>query len=402
MILGVNVFYYPRSMIVLFPYMARWNSANTSRYYHLFNKIADAGRTVIVVQPPPKVSEETNYIDLPMKEHPNIKIHTVKIQKGLWNCHFPLEKFIKKTFYTVFSFFFIKKMVNEYRPDVLVIYNLPQFIYTYIDIPIVFDYADGYISMMSHELGVRQSNVLCKLGQFLLDQIIKKSSLVTSVSSLLNDKINHSNKFLLPNGADITKEMDDKTTLHIDKNKPVIGYVGAFEYFIDLELMLNAAAAMPQYVFLLVGAGRDYSWVKDEVLNKKLNNVILTGAVPHKQAMQFIREMDICLNLFKKSNVSHAASPIKLFEYLAKERPVITTRLNEVERLDPDSRIFYYADTLNELTASVEMILNNSVLATEKVRRGIELINSGFNWDNIGKIFVHQIEMLEHKSSSAL
>lgn len=375
-------------MKFLFPYMARWNSANMSRYSHLFNKIAEAGHTVIVVQPPARISQETNYIDIPIHYHSNIILQTVEISPGLWNARMPMDKFFKKALYTIASYLRIRKLAAVEKPDAIVVYNLPQYIYTFIPVPIVFDYADDYIAMLAHELGVQRSNILCKIGDSLLSMLIQRASLVTSVSQMLHDTVRHPNAVLLPNGADLGAQPIEKDVLHIDKSKPVIGYIGAFEYFIDLDLMIETAASMPEYSFLIVGAGREFVRVKEAVRTRNLENVILTGAVSHRQAMQFALEMDVCLNLFVKSDVADAASPIKLFEYMAKGKPIISTRLREIVRIDPNGEIVYYADTLSEVTSAIREALTNVELRARKTARGSELVRSEYNWKAIAERFV--------------
>ena len=380
--------------------MARWNSANMSRYYHLFKRIAEAGHTVIVVQPPPRISEETNYIDLPMQNHGNIILHTVSVAPWLWNMKFPVDKFVKKALYTLQSMILMRRLLRQHEPDLLVVYNLPQYVYTFrSDIPVVFDFADDYLAMLQHELGVSKHNVLYRTSAWILGRLIRKSALVFCVSKLLQEKIPWKSSILLPNGASPTHPDPGTRTLHIDKSKPVIGYVGAFEYFIDIGLMLQAAERLPDCTFLLVGAGRDFQKTKEAVAQRKLGNVILTGAVPHHQAMQFILEMDICLNLFVKGDVANAASPIKLFEYLVNRKPVITTRLVEIHRIDPSAAVFFYADSLDELLGAIRTILTDKNECERHMRCGNSLIESGFTWDALANKFVLELETLVERTA---
>ena len=46
--------------------------------------------------------------------------------------------------------------------------------------------------------------------------------------------------------------------LPVDRGKTVVGYLGAFEYFVDMDMVLDAAAGLPDVVFWLVGGGRDF------------------------------------------------------------------------------------------------------------------------------------------------
>ena len=104
--------------------------------------------------------------------------------------------------------------------------------------------------------------------------------------------------------------------------------------------------------------------------------------------MQFIAEMDVCLNLFVKSEVSHAASPIKLFEYLASGKPVLTTRLMEVQRLDPHGDIVYYADDAAEAVATIRQLMRNDSNKAERMKRGKTLVEQHYTWEIIAQQFV--------------
>ena len=383
-------------MIILFPYMARWNSANRSRYYHLFNKIADLGHTVVVVQPPPRDSDETNYIDLPVEHHPNIRLVTVRMPTWLWKHSLPVDKLLKKALYSFGSYVTIRRLVRELRPNFLVLYNLPQYIYTFKnETPVVFDFADDYLAMLQHELNLSEKSAVYRLSSHILEKLVRRSKLVTIVSQRLRDRVRHTNILQLSNGADECLDNHPPTVLHIDRARPVVGYVGAFEYFIDLELMLEAAERLPRFTFILVGAGREFLRIKDSVAHRRLENVILTGAVHHRQAMQFISEMDICLCLFKKGPVADAASPIKLFEYIASGKPVIATRLTETLRIDQELQSLVYADTLEELLNAITWIEEHPEETKQKVARSMEIVRARYSWSTLARQLISRLEEIQ-------
>jgi len=382
--------------------MARWNSANRSRWYHLLNKIAEKGHTVIVIQPPSRISEETSYIEVPTQEQKNVVLHTVPISRWFWDMKFPVDKLFKKAFYTIRTFFVLKRLIKEYQADVLILYNIPQYVYTIGNsTPVIFDYADDYVSMLQHELHISSSHPISRFSALILRRLFRKSSLVVTVSHVLQEKIRHNSVIIIPNGANMPVESLEKSTLHIEKGKPVIGYVGAFEYSIDLDLMLSAAEQMEQYTFLLAGAGRDFQRVKKIVAEKKLNNVLLTGAVPHHQAMQCISKMDVCLNLRKKGDIAHAASPIKVFEYLINGKPIVTTRLHELLRLDERGEIFYYADTVEEVVSQIRHILENPAERRKKAEYGKQIALSTYTWDLLAEQFINAAWQLIHPNDNS-
>lgn len=98
------------------------------------------------------------------------------------------------------------------------------------------------------------------------------------------------------------------------------------------------------------------------------------------------------LNIFKKIPISYGASPIKLFEYVAMRRLVISTRLREVENIDDG--FLYYVDTAEELVKEIQNILKDKNKLIDKLKKGYNTINEYYNWD---KIAAELLGIVEHE-----
>ena len=63
---------------------------------------------------------------------------------------------------------------------------------------------------------------------------------------------------VVPNGVCLREAAGgDGKELRARYRPPIVGYLGAFEYFVDFDLVLTAARALREVTFLLVGAGRE-------------------------------------------------------------------------------------------------------------------------------------------------
>ena len=377
-------------MKILFPYMARWSSAHASRYYHLLMNVAEMGHTVYVLQPPSRGSSEANDIDVVLQSHPNVHVITVEISRKFWGADFPMEKLIKKMYFSIKSRSVLKEIVHREKVDLLYVYNLPQFLYL-IGKPtnVVFDLADDLLGMLKTELSITERHPLYRMSKFCLEWMMRKSEMVICISGPLFQTIDHPRKFLIPNGSRIKHLFSADAAGTSTRTRPVVGYVGAFEYSMALDQAIDGAARMPEIDFVLIGAGREFPRIQKRVTDMGLSNVTLTGALPHDQAMKIVSEMDICLNLFNKTDVSHAVSPLKLFEYLSLHRPVISTRLKEVERINKD--FLYFADTVDELVDQIRYILSHRDEAAAKTERGYQVTVTDFSWNTIAKNFVEAV-----------
>jgi glycosyltransferase involved in cell wall biosynthesis len=374
-------------MNFLFPYMARWKAINWTRYHQILTKLAQLGHQVHVFEPPSQQSDETNYQEIEVNIPDNFYLHETPLNDRIWRTHFPLNKIVKKGYYSISIVSQIRKFLKKHPIDVMLLYNIPQF--PLLNVPgcsIIFDFADDYIEMLRHEIGSLEKLQVLRLGNYLLNQMTSRSQMNLAVSNVLLNILPTGGR-LLPNGVDLNEfQIGCGTRLTDQFKRPVVGFIGSFEYFIDFELILDTAARLPQVTFLLVGSGRQTPRIEARIQSDRLENVKLTGGVPHHQIGQFIDVMDICLNVFKKIPVSHRACPIKLFEYLAMKKPVISTRLDEVKKID--TGYLWYADTAEEMEALITKMLSGEIKTQANIDLGYREVQQKYNWDVIARDFV--------------
>lgn len=380
-------------MKLLFPYMARWHAVNWSRYHSILYALADAGHEIHVMQPPPLESAETNFQEIKSRGHPNIKVHDVVLTKWLWQRRLPLDKLFKKAYYSLSALAHAKRLVAEHDIDVLLLYNIPQYRFSGIPgVKIVFDYADDYVDMLVYELGKLNNPIARWLARRMLAHMMQRATVTMTVSNVLAAQA-EGNVHVVPNGVSFEKAAATPPTPIqpvTNGGKPVVGFLGAFEYFIDLDLLVNVAKSMPDIHFLYVGSGRGWKGVEARVKQENIHNVQLTGGVPHDQVFAYIREMDVCLNLFTKIPVSHRACPIKLFEYLSQKKPVITTRLDELRFIDDE--FLLYGDNVDEVCQQIRNIFADRAAASARAEKGYEKTVREYTWNQIGKQFASLVD----------
>ena len=115
---------------------------------------------------------------------------------------------------------------------------------------------------------------------------------------------------------------------------PVIGYFGSIAAWIDVELIAWLARSRPQWSFLLIGhAFADVSALK------LLSNVRLVGAQPYESLPGWAKAFDVAIIPYRLNQQVKNANPLKLREYLATGRPVVTVSNPEIDRFSKWVRI---------------------------------------------------------------
>jgi len=125
-------------------------------------------------------------------------------------------------------------------------------------------------------------------------------------------------------------------------NDFVIGWVGSFRKFHNLDLLIEAfdeiSLLIPQAKLLLVGDGPERSRLQEKVDDLALNDrVIFTGNVPHNQVNEYISSFDLAV-LPSQSNDGFHYSPLKLREFFAAGVPVVAAAVGDVKKVIEESR----------------------------------------------------------------
>ena len=133
------------------------------------------------------------------------------------------------------------------------------------------------------------------------------------------------------------------------------GYTGHFYAGRGMELMFKLANAMPEVQFLWVGGeAADVAFWKARLVAEGLSNIVLTGFVDNEILPRYQAAADVLLMPYGKQiagsgggDSAQIASPMKMFEYMAASRAIISSDLPVIhEVLDDQMAIFCPPDNL--------------------------------------------------------
>lgn len=123
---------------------------------------------------------------------------------------------------------------------------------------------------------------------------------------------------------------DDLAAL-VAGGRPIVGYYGALARWVDYELLRATASAHPEWEWLLIGPTLDDSLADSRLT--ELPNVHWLGHRPYHRLPSYLRYFDVATIPFVLNETTHAVSPLKLFEYMAAGKPVVTTAMAECLRV---------------------------------------------------------------------
>jgi len=147
-----------------------------------------------------------------------------------------------------------------------------------------------------------------------------------------------------------------KEKLGLDKGTHYILYAGSLSTWYDIEGVVNAMPSVntPNTKLLIIGDGPDRAKVE------RLGQTV-TGLVPQRELPYWIGASDVCLiPLATTKRNSRGPSPIKLYEYLGCNKPVIATGLVQDTGMSKavDAGVIVATD-MTRLATAIDMALSN-------------------------------------------
>jgi glycosyltransferase involved in cell wall biosynthesis len=111
--------------------------------------------------------------------------------------------------------------------------------------------------------------------------------------------------------------------------RPIVGYLGGLHQWVDQDLLVETARALPDVTFVLIGPAQS-----DVSRLAACPNVRMLGARPHGEVPRYLKGFDVAMIPYRLSDYTAHVYPTKLNEYLAMGLPVVTTDLAEIRRFN--------------------------------------------------------------------
>jgi glycosyltransferase involved in cell wall biosynthesis len=174
----------------------------------------------------------------------------------------------------------------------------------------------------------------------------------------------------------------------IGRADTVLFFMGWLYHFSGLQEVIEGLAKTDNKntKLLIVGDGEAYNDLQI-VINKHgmQDRVILTGKKPLHEIPKLIASSDLCLLPAHNNDIMGDIVPIKMYEYMAMGKPVISTKLPGIMKEFGENNGVVYVDSPDEvLTKTTELIKNGEVGRLGLNARSFVESN---DWDSITNTF---------------
>lgn len=217
------------------------------------------------------------------------------------------------------------------------------------------------------------------------------------------DRVNQNYEFLKQNAdmivtvsADLEKEFSSNGDVHwipnaVDRsyfrsainpnpefNHVTVVYVGKIQDRVDFHLVEECVKSLPDVSFKFIGPV--YSQKKAvELLDKKYANITFTGDIAYDKLPMALHDADVAIIPHRVDNFTNSMNPLKLYEYIAAGKPVVTTKVAGVHGV---SKFVMMAENDQEFLRDLKTLVSQSSKNEINQSEVGESLNSSISWES--------------------
>ncbi len=143
--------------------------------------------------------------------------------------------------------------------------------------------------------------------------------------------------------------------------RPVIGFYGVIDERVDLELLGAIAAARPDWTLAMIGPVLKIA--KEDLPQHP--NILYFGKQEYRDLPGFLACFDVAILPFARNEATQFISPTKTLEYMAGEKPIVSTPIKDV--VDLYGEVVAIAESPEEFVAAIERALAEG--PADRIRR---------------------------------
>lgn len=258
-----------------------------------------------------------------------------------------------------------KRVIHLYSADTISDYKIVEEALDRKD-KVLYEYIDEIHEEITHSL---PEHYLEKHHKILKNE---NCYVIATADKLYNDikKVRKKNFALATNGVNIADFIRNEVDIIPDeikdlkaKYKKLICYYGALAVWFDYELVRKISHKFPDYAIALIGVEYDDAFKKSQITN--LPNVHYLGKKNYYDLHKYSENTDLLIIPFLLNEITESTSPVKLFEYMATNVPILTTNMKECRKYKSVIIGKNHDDFLDKIDSTIDLINDPKYLALE-------------------------------------
>lgn len=248
----------------------------------------------------------------------------------------------------------------------------------------------AFFSKSKHTLYEVHNVYKKKIWLGLLKLVFKKTRYTISISNGIKEDLvklgfDEAKIIVLHDGVDLQRfdikisKGDARKKLKLKKEEFIISYVGNTEEKRDLPNLIEVCKDL-NLTLLIYGKDQDYL----KAANKRYKNIHFKGYTSDAETIYKASDL-LFAGFTKKIETINYMSPLKLFEYMGSNTPILVSDFERVREVVNEKEVYFYeSENKKDLKEKIELIMKNNSDAKSRAKKAF-IKSKNHTWKNRAK-----------------
>ncbi|MHA2336199.1 MAG: glycosyltransferase [Candidatus Hodarchaeales archaeon] len=380
-----------------------WLTRGPHTQHHIFEKLSE-NPSILITVIDYDIDKLQNFGTSFVKKHVFQNIHRVSKNSNVQiirTANLQIT-FLRRISSLITNFFEILRIIRKKKPDIIVSFSITNgfiglFLSKIFRIPFLFFYIDILHEIVPIPYVRSLARIISRFTLNRSDKVLVHTKFQHRY--LINEGISPRRIEISPDGISLENTIVDrnkyetlKSNYSIDDDDFIIFFMGYLYEFAGLKEIIDyyhhdVVARNLKLKFLILGNGGIYNYLQNYLQEIKADWVILAGKVPFNDITEYIELADLCLLSFKINDITKEIMPIKILEYMAMRKPVLSNSLPGVVLELKNKSDVIFAANLSDLIKKIGDLIDQKEKLKKIGNRGFEFVKENYSWPKIIKNF---------------
>ena len=233
----------------------------------------------------------------------------------------------------------------------------------------------------------RSLRLLEKLSLKLADIAIATNESYRAID-IQRHAINPDKVFVVRNGPDLARvRLVERDSPLMSMGRTILCYVGAMNPQDGIDYLLRALGHLvhdlkrTDFYCILIGDGDSREELESQALELGLGEYVrFTGFIPDEDMMRYLSTADICLDPNPSSPLNDVSTWIKVMEYMALGKPVVSFDLKETRISAGEAALYVTPNDEIEFARAIVQLMDDPAKRSQMGAYGRTRVHDELNW----------------------
>jgi glycosyltransferase involved in cell wall biosynthesis len=208
--------------------------------------------------------------------------------------------------------------------------------------------------------------------------------------------------FVVRNGPDLNKVHPVAPDERLKSlNKRIIGYVGMMNPQDGVDYLLRSLSHLVyelgrnDFYCVIIGKGESLEYLKSLAFELEIEDYVwFTGFIPNKDKLRYLSTAEICVDPDPSSPLNDVSTWIKIMEYMALGKPIVTFDLKETRYTAQDAAVYVPPNDVRIFAEEIAKLMDSPAERKRIGDFGYKRVSNGLAWQHVSRNLILAYESL--------